>query len=148
MLNANTRPSERATILQVIDPDATSAGTVATTWIDMSEFERLLAVLMVGTMGSGGTVDAKLEQATDAAGADVKDVTGKAVTQLTEAGEDDDKQALINLNADEMDIANGFTHVRLSVTVAGAACDIAAAVIGFDAREQPHAHAATVAEVI
>ena len=61
-------------------------------------------------------------------------VTGKAITQLTKAGSDDSKQALIAFRQADLDIANDFTHVRLSVTVATAASLTAALLLGFGAR--------------
>lgn len=147
----NTLPSYRAGIVGAIDPDATTAGTVTTDWVDASKYERFLGILMTGTLGSSGTVNAKIEQATDGAGTGVKDVDGKAITQLSQgAPNDSDKQALINLNADELDIAAGFTHVRLSVTVASAACDIGALLLGFDPRFGPASEDAadSVAEIV
>ena len=40
---------------------------------------------------------------------------------------------LINVEPDDLDLDNNFTHIRLSVTVATAACLIAALVLGFNA---------------
>ena len=89
-----------------------------------------MGIVFAGTLGTSATVDAKFEQATDASGTGAKDVTGSAITQLTEAGTDSDKQAVINLSQESLDIANSFTHVRLSVTVAVATSDIGAVVLG------------------
>ena len=144
------RPSDVAAVLGAIDPDAYAAGTYTTGWIDMKTFGSVLAIVMAGDLGAGATLDAKIEQATSAAGAGVKDVAAKAITQLTKAGTDDNKQALINLSAEDLDIANGFTHVRLSMTVGTAASDAGAVVLGFDARYQPasDSDAATVDEIV
>jgi hypothetical protein len=131
------RPSDVAAVVGVIDPDAYAAGTVTTGWIAMSKFEKLMAVVMAGELGTNATLDAKLQQATDSSGTGAKDITGKAVTQLTQAGTDSDKQAVINLTADELDVSNGFDYVRLSMTVATATSDAGAIVLGFDARYAP-----------
>ena len=129
--NPNILPSSQAAIVGVIDPDATAASTVTTGWVNMADFEAIQAIVMAGTLGTNATVDAKLEQATDNSGTGAKDITGKAITQLTQAGTDDsDKQAVINCRANELDIANDFDHVRLSVTVAVATSDAGAVVMG------------------
>ena len=88
-----------------------------------------------------------MRQATDSSGTSAKDITGKAITQLVKATNDND-QAMINCRADELDVANGFTHVALSVTVGTAASIYAAQVLGFYARYQPADHVASVQEVI
>jgi hypothetical protein len=54
---------------------------------------------------------AKFQQATDASGTNAKDITGKAITQIVTAN----KQAEINLMAEELDIANNFNYIQLSV---------------------------------
>jgi len=123
-------PSEKVAILATIDPDVTVASTVTSDWCDMSQFAQLMAIVMAGTLGSSATLDAKLEQASDGSGTGAKDITGKAITQLTDGGTDSDKQAIINVNASELDVANRFTHVRLSMTVATATSDVAGIVLG------------------
>ncbi|MHA1572154.1 MAG: hypothetical protein ACTSWM_10050 [Alphaproteobacteria bacterium] len=130
MSNVNILPSSQAAVVGVIDPDANAAAAYSTVWIPMIDFEAIQAIIMAGTMATSSTLDAKLQQATSAAGAGAKDITGKAITQLTEAGTDSDKQAVINCRADELDVDGGFTHVRLTMTVAAAASDSAAIVLG------------------
>lgn len=131
------RPTDLAAIVGVIDPDVTAAGAVSTGWIAMADFENIMAIVMAGTLGASATLDGKLEQATDGSGTGVKDITGKAITQLTQAGADSDKQAIINCSAEELDVANGFTHARLTITVATATSDAGGIVLGFNARYQP-----------
>lgn len=137
MGNPNVLASQLAGVVGVIDPDAYAAATYTTGWIDMRDYHQLLAIIMVGVMASTSTVDAKLQQATDGSGTGAKDISGKAITQLTEAGTDDDKQALINLRQEELDVDNDFTHVRLSMTVAAAASDACAVVLGLNPRYGP-----------
>lgn len=132
----NTTPSDRCAVVGIIDPDAYGTGATSTGWIAAKTFERFLAVVMAGTLGSSATLDAKLEQATSAAGTGAKDITGKAIAQLVKASNDDD-QAVINLNAEELDIANGFTHFRLTMTVGAATSDAGGLVLGFDPRYAP-----------
>lgn len=148
-MNNNLLPSDRVTVAAAIDPDATVASTVASSWVSMSDYANIMAVVMAGTLGASATIDAKLEQATDAAGTGAKDITGKAITQLTQAGTDDSgKQVTLNCRADELDVENSFTHVRLSITVAVATSDIGGIVLGLDARYQPATDSTTVAEVV
>ena len=146
----NIKPSDRAAILAAIDPDAAAAGTVNTAWIDVTNWQNLMAIVMAGDLGASATLNAKLEQATSNAGAGVKDVTGKAITVLTQAGTDSDKQAIVNCSQYDLDFAHGFKFVRLSMTVAVAASEIGGLLLGFDPRYNTASDndAASVKEVI
>ncbi len=137
-------------VLEAIDPDAQSAGTYTTGWISGQNYQDFMAVIMAGTLGASATVDAKFEQASDSSGTGAKDVSGAAITQLTQAGGDSDKQAVISVSVDDLDLENGFSHFRLSLTVATAACDLGAVVLGGSGRYGPAAQydAASVAEVV
>ena len=126
MDNPNTLPSNRAVLAGVIDPDAATAATYTTGWISMADFGSIQAVIMAGTLGTSATLDAK----------------------LTQGGTDSDKQAIINCRAEELDVDNSFTHVRLSVTVGTATSDVAAFVLGHDARYAPADDISTVDEVV
>jgi hypothetical protein len=145
---SNVKPSDRIVLMGVVDPDANTAATYATAWVSMADFGSVLAVVFAGDLGSSATLDAKLEQATSSGGAGAKDVTGKAITTLTQAGTDSNKQAAINCRADELDVANSFTHVRLSMTVATATSDCGGAIFGLDARYAPHDAVSSLDEVI
>jgi hypothetical protein len=149
MSNPNILPSKQAVIAAVIDPDLNTAAAHSSGWISMSDFPAIQAIILVGDLGTSATLDAKLEQATDSSGTGVKDVSGKAITQLTQAGTDEsNQQAIINCRAEELDIANDFTHVRLTMTVGTASSDSGAVVLGHYARYQPAAAPDSVAEVI
>lgn len=149
-INLNQLVSEAVGVVATIDPDAYAAGTVTSDWVDMSTCERIMAIVLAGTLGTGATLDAKLEQATDSSGTGAKDITGKAITQLTKIGGDDNKQAIINLSADELDVDNGYTHARLSITVSNAASDGGGIVLGAGFRYGPATDndLASVAEVV
>ncbi len=131
----NSQPSERIALLGTIDPDANAAATFTSDWCDMTIFHAGLAVIEVGTLGASATIDAKLEEATDSSGTDAQDLTGKSITQLTQAGSDSDKQALINLKSDELSAT--YTHVRISLTVGTATSDCSAVFFGVDPRYGP-----------
>lgn len=148
-MNSNILPSDRVRVMGVIDPDVTAAGTVTTGWVSMADFGSVMAIVMAGTLGSSATVDAKLEQASDSSGTGAKDISGKAITQMTQAGTDQsDDQAIINCRSEELDVDNSFTHVRLSITVGTATSDVGGILLGLDARYEPTADAATVGEIV
>jgi hypothetical protein len=132
----NAKGSELFSVLATIDPASQAVGTVTTGWISAGNHHSLLALVQSGVLGTGATLDAKLQQATDASGTGAKDVTGKAITQIVKAT-GDNKQALINLRPDDLDVTNGYAYVRLSVTVAVAASLTAAQLLGFNPRFAP-----------
>ena len=150
MAQKTLNPSDSMVVVGAIDPDANAAATYTTGWIDMATFQTIMAIVMAGTLGASATLDAKLEQATDGSGSGVKDITGAAITQLTKAGSDDDKQAIIQCWAEDLDLANGFTHVRLSMTVGTATSDCGAVVLGLNPRYGPASDhdAASVDEIV
>ncbi len=100
----------------------------------MANVRTLLAIISTGTLGALSTVDASLSQAVDATGTGAKAVTGKAITTLTGAG---GVQALINLQAHELDVANGYQFVELTLTVGVAASETAALLLGASTRYEP-----------
>lgn len=136
-MNNTYKPSERIAVVGVIDPDANAAGTYVTGWVPASRFFSYMVLVMAGTLGASATLDAKIEQATDADGADAKDITGAAITQLTQAGSDSDKQAIINLRTEKLDVDGGFGYIRLSMTVGTATSDCGAVLLGVDGRNEP-----------
>ncbi len=129
----NAKGSELLSILATIDPASISAGTVTTGWVSAGNHHNVLAVIQTGALGTSATLDAKLQQASDSTGAGAKDVSGKAITQIVKAT-GDNKQALINLRPDELDVANGFAFVRLSLTVGTAASVAGAQLLGVNSR--------------
>jgi hypothetical protein len=133
-MHLNALASELVAVVGNIDPDAYVASTVVSAWIPATDFHQYMAVIQAGTLGTSATLDAKLQQATDVSGTGAKDITGKAITQLTQAGTDSDKQAIINLRPGELDLANNFTHFQLSVTIAAATSDAGATVLGVNAK--------------
>lgn len=127
----NKLPSEAVAVVGVIDPDAYTANTYTSGYIPLKNFRRYMATILVGTMGTGATLNAKLIGYTDGSGGGAADITGAAITALTQAGTDSDKQAVINLNTDAL-AGTALTHFRLSVTTAVEAVDFGAVIHGFD----------------
>ena len=130
----NSLTTERAAVVAVIDPDSTGTGGTDSTEVDHSEWNTTQWTLMVGTMQATSTVDFKLQSASSSGGS-FSDITGKAITQLTAAGSDSDKQVIINLRADEL--TSGDRYVKGVVTVATANSDLGMLALGFDARYAP-----------
>lgn len=138
MAMKRTRPSDEIATVATIDPDAYGTGTYTSDWVDMTAFNRLMAVVMCGTLGTNATIDAKLEQAQDDSGTGAKDIDGSDITQITQAGTDQsDTQAIIEAWAEDIDAENDFTHVRLSITVGTATSDAGGIVLGMGARYGP-----------
>ena len=96
------------------------------------------------------TLDAKLQQAQDASGTGAKDLTGKAISQLTQAASGSARQALINVRPEDLDVTNGFAYVRLTVTVGVAASLTAAQLLGVNPRFAPGdaSNQAAVAQIV
>lgn len=136
-------PSEEVALVDAIDPDAYGEGAVSTAYIAAKNFHSFMATVYAGTMASNHTLDAKIQQATTSGGGSVKDLTGASITQLTAAGTDSDKQAIIQFRTQDLDVANGFDFVRLTLTLASTASpfsgntDFGAALYGFHPRHAP-----------
>ena len=157
----NTLPSEVAAVVATIDPDVYSHGAQSSDYVDMGKFDQLMAILLVGTFPDvGTTIDFKLQQATTSGGAGVKDITDKAITQIASGSPVvSDKQAVINLRAEELDLANDFRYVKAVATGADSSSpadspantiDYGAVLLGFGARYGPayDNDLATVAEIV
>lgn len=135
-MNPNMKLYEELNVLGVIAPSAQAAGALVSGWVLVDEVESFLAMIQTGVLGASATVDAKLQQATDGTGTGAKDITGKALAQIVKAT-GDNKQAFINCRGDELDVAGGFSYVQLSVTVAVAASQTAALLLGGHPRNYP-----------
>lgn len=139
-------PSSRVAELATIYPVSATVAT-GTPWVLINGYEQLEAEISVGVISSTGTVDAKIQQATDSSGTGVKDVTGKSLVQLTQAGGDSGKGHLINIAQQDFDVNNGFLYGRILVTPATAAALIYARLRGFNSR-YPVVHETTVVQVV
>jgi hypothetical protein len=130
----NAKGSELFAVLATIDPASLAVGTATTGWISVANFHALVASIETGALGTSATLDAKLQQALDSSGTSAKDITGKAITQLTQAGGGSAKQVLLNVKPEELDTVNGFGFVRLSITVGVAASLASAQLLGVNPR--------------
>lgn len=128
-MGPNQKPTDGLAQLATISPVST-ATTVNSGWVSLSNFSRVLAEIDVGVFGASATVDAKIQQALDSSGTTPKDVTGKAITQLLAAG-GNGRQAFINLADTDLDVTNGYGFIQLSITVGTAATLVAGSLKGF-----------------
>lgn len=128
------RVSEGMYPLTAHDPRTRQVATHVSAWVLARDYHRLWFYLQVGDMGGSSTLNAKLQQASAADGTGVKDITGKAITQLTSGV---DEKACIELQTEELDVNGGFEYVRFSVTIGVADCVYSATLFGVESRYQP-----------
>jgi hypothetical protein len=94
------------------------------TYRHVGNHQRAALIVHVGDMGAGATVDLALLQASDAAGLTAKAISGKSITQLTQAGGDAGSTVVIEMRTEEMDVDGGFCYLGATLTVAGNVADI------------------------
>jgi len=148
-MDTNIKLNEKIAILATLDPASVVASTVVSTWVSIADFHSIAALIQTGVLGTAATVDAKLRQATSSSGTGAKDVTGKAITQIVKAT-GDNVQATIELRGDDLDGANGFGYVALSLTVGAATSIVSAMIVGANPRYAPASafNQAAVAQVV
>jgi hypothetical protein len=115
--------SENLKVDPVIEPDAYGASTVDGDWVSMGKYDRLLALVEMGTLGASATLNCKLQQATDSGGSGAKDISGKAIVQASQASGHGDEIRTIDLQGSELDVNGGFCYVRAVMVVGTDACD-------------------------
>lgn len=141
--------AESVAVIGTVDPDAYGTGATTSDIIDMSYWEEIMVVVMVGTLGTNATVDAVVAGSASSNMASSATITGKSITQLTDAGTDSDKQAIIRVTAEEV-AAQGYRYVQLTMTVGTATSDAGAIILGSSCVYEPVAayDLASVDEVI
>lgn len=121
--------SERLPIVAAIDP-SNSATTQFSDAVDMKKYRRIMAIVQVGAFGTAGTADAEFEGGATSTGAWSTVFASKAITQLTEAGSDDNKQVVLNLSDAEV-AATTKRWVRLKMTMGGTTNYCNAVILGW-----------------
>lgn len=100
-----------------------AGGSDAVHWVSMVNFKSFLCLVELGTWNAADDLDTcKLEQATDSSGTGKKDLTTSASggNYDTDAPVDaDGDQVILECQADDLDVANGFTHVRVYLAEGG-----------------------------
>jgi hypothetical protein len=131
MSNTNLLGSEEWAFVGSVDPDAHTAGAKNSDIIDMSLFEQILVVVHIGSFGSGATVACKLQEGAVSNMSDAADITGKAITTLSDSsptGSNDGYVSIINLRGDEL--TEGDRYVRAVMTIANATTDCTCVILG------------------
>ena len=135
-MNYESNIWEKLPVIEVIQPQAITAGAtgVLTGAIDMTKYSRVIAVLLSGTLGASGTLDFKAV-ASATSGGTYAAITGKAITQMVKATNDNDV-AIIEVDAGDV-AALSKQYVKFNA-VAGTANSTSAVVVfgvprGYDA---------------
>lgn len=123
------RADQAVAVVATCDPDAITTDGDTTDIIDMSKFEQVMFVVMAGTLGSSATLDFQVYQSTASNMANPVVISGAAVTQLTEAGTDSDKQAVVVVK--QPDLTTGYRYIRGTLTVGTATSDAGMLALGF-----------------
>jgi hypothetical protein len=93
----------------------------------MRDFGRVAAVLLVGTIGAGGTVNFKLMQAKSSTGEAAKDIyltgttTPIAIAEITDASALTNPAFILEATEEKLDKRNGFKFVGAKLEIDGAA---------------------------
>ena len=119
MAIGNEKLTERLALVSTLDPVSQSAATVTSDVIDMKLFKKVMFILSTGSLGTSATVDMAIKGDTASNGSFTTTITGKSITQLVKAS-NDNNQVLVEVNAAEV-AAQGFRYIRASVTVGTAA---------------------------
>jgi hypothetical protein len=112
-MNVSSNATDLMVPVGIIEPVA-GAATYTTGWVYAGSANAFLAGIYCGTVGT--STNAKIEQASDSSGTGAKDLSGSAITAIDGDGE----SAQIQFKPGDLDNANDFTHVRLSITTVGA----------------------------
>lgn len=129
----NSLGSERFPVVAAIDPDVYTTGgggAYSSGWVDMASYDRLVAIVMAGDMGASGTIDFRLQGAVEASPLVGVNLASKSITQLTQAGTDSNKQAIINLSAREMVPETGYRYAKAVMTIGTQTSDAGAVILG------------------
>ena len=116
--------SNRIGINVALAPVSKSAGTTTSSAIDLTGYSKAALVVTVGVIASSGTVNCKI-QTSATSGGSYSDLSGAAITQMTEAGGDSGSTVIV-----DFEIPNGKPHVKTVLTNATAAAVQGVLVIG------------------
>lgn len=111
----NEKLSEGLAVVAKLDPKAQTAATVTSDSIDMAKIKKVIFVLQTGALGTDATVDMVIKGDTASGGSYATTITGKAITQLVKAS-NDNNISIIEVSAAAV-AAQGYRYIRASVTV-------------------------------
>ncbi len=104
---------EKVALVGVISPQLLDNSAATTAYASMGLGHAMQGTLLLGATDI--TNDFKAVQATSSTGAGSKDVASRAITQL--GATDDDKQAIVHVLPEDLDLAGGFVYVAFTATV-------------------------------
>lgn len=137
MSDYNVLVSEKMYPLAGLVPEERSTGTYDTGYVNLKNYHRAWVVLYVGDLSTNSTVDLALFQATDTSSTGEKAISGKSITQLDQSDGDDNAIVCIELQTEEMDVANEFNCLRARLTVGTADANTTVFVYGVEPRFEP-----------
>jgi len=147
----NIRLTECIGVVATIDPDVHTAAAYICDEIDMNKWNRVMFIVAAGTLGSSATLDFIVKGgASTNAGSHATAVTGKSITQVTQAGTDgSDKQYIVEVSAEEC-AAQGLNFIEGTMTVGTATSDAGMVAIGWreDYSDVTSQDLASVTEII
>lgn len=92
-------------------------------WVDMAGFRSFMCLVELGTWDAGDDLDTcKLEQATSSTGTGKKDLTTSGAGLNYDTGspvDADGDQVILECQADDLDVDNGFRYVRVYLAETG-----------------------------
>ena len=87
--------TDRCSINVALAPVSKSAGTTTSSAIDLTGYTSGVLIVNAGVIGSSGTIDCKI-QSSATSGGTYADITGAAITQMTEAGSSSGTSQAVN----------------------------------------------------
>lgn len=108
--------TDRATVAVALAPVSKTAGTTTSAAVSMLGFGGGALLVNAGVIGTSGTVDCKITTSA-ATGGTYTDVTGAAITQMTQAGGDSGTSQLVSF---DMPLGHNFVKTVLVNATAAA----------------------------
>ena len=108
--------TDRATVAVALAPVSKTAGTTTSAAVSMLGFGGGALLVNAGVIGTSGTVDCKITSSA-ATGGTYTDVTGAAITQMTQAGGDSGLSQLVSF---DMPLGHNFVKTVLVNATAAA----------------------------
>jgi hypothetical protein len=113
MVNQNL--SEAVAVPDHLTPAAArAAGTYATGWIDASRFQRLVALLQVGTLAGSASINMRWQAATASDGTGSADINSTSCITATLGSASNDKIQPLELRLDQNPSTNRFVRAYVS----------------------------------
>jgi hypothetical protein len=129
---SNAAFTEINQVLTKIDP-ASYTTEQSSGWVSFGNHARMVFVMSVGAIAATGTLNMKVQKATNGTGTGAIDMTGKAIVQLADSADN----IVVAIDVREEELGGSFSHVRVVATPATAAAIFGVLGIGFDPTHAP-----------